>query len=280
MGKQKIQKKSVGKRSPGERTVLALIFLLLLAALFFALIFAFRWLDNFMFSGNPVFALREFTVKNGIFWGKHVYLLESKLGARAGDNLFSESLSPSVLRKKLLSVPGIEKAEVSRRLPDTLEVWVLERVPVAQIAGSGLVVDEHCVLIRRNESMAEKQLLPVITGLPRCTVKPGDRLNNLAPALGLLAAAREFPDFNMDRLDVSELDAGRVNKSPAPVPGSRITAYMQFRELPGVYTAVFPSNGNPRLLLAALDSAIISACYRGDDRRNFDLTFDGQVVQK
>lgn len=79
------------------------------------------------FVENTEFQLRQVELEtNGAFTEAHFVEVT---GIDPSATLFAIKLRE--IRKKLEACPGIVKAEVSRRLPDTLRVKVTERVPVA-----------------------------------------------------------------------------------------------------------------------------------------------------
>ena len=68
------------------------------------------------------------------------------------------------LRQNLEKVPEIEKVSVQRILPDTLDIRIVERIPVAFLArvNSEKLVDRNAGVIRKSHSIDIAGLIPVI----------------------------------------------------------------------------------------------------------------------
>lgn len=111
---------------------------LALIALGLACFFAWRWLDGAMFSRNPQYALRTVRIESG--FAKSPEEIRDIAGLREGVNLFSFSAS-DVRRRLLRTTPNIAEVEVSKTLPDRVDVVVHDRVPVAKLCSSRLALD-------------------------------------------------------------------------------------------------------------------------------------------
>lgn len=84
-------------------------------------------------SSSPRFALQKLVVSGG---KQRTERDVSRItGVEVGRNVFSIDLEET--RKKLLQDPWVERAEVRRKLPGTLSVDLVERVPVAVVVLSG-----------------------------------------------------------------------------------------------------------------------------------------------
>ena len=128
-------------------------------------------------------------------------------------NLFSTDLA-SMRDRAISNCPGIEKITIARELPDTLQVNIVERMPLAVIlftGPDGRQLDLKENIIRRSELrdvlgilMSQKDCAPVNPNLlPQIVmqaqravpgaavdVRPGDTLNALNGAIALLNEAK------------------------------------------------------------------------------------------
>jgi len=88
----------------------------------------------------------------------------------------------------LEAIPSVKAATVRRRLPDTLEVRVMERTPVARIAAVGAdyldAADREGVLMGPRFA---SPLLPVIEGVTEPGLRPGRALQSPAARTALAA---------------------------------------------------------------------------------------------
>ena len=265
---RKTSGKSAAERSGGaSRWRRVLLPLLLLAVTGGILVAAFLMLREGLFTGNPRLVLREVRVRTTGYWRDRGKQLCSRIGLEPGINLFSLNLR--TLRRRLECIPNIASAEVRRVPPDTIEIKIEERIPRAVLGNprSPFVVDEHCVVIPRTESMAEKEKLrlPVVSGISLKKLQPGSAEPRLQRALDLIMVTlRGFPDIRILQLSIDR-------------PGF-FDLRMTYRENI-LYHVILPvrTSGNA-FLLSALQSAIIAARRRGDRRTTFDLSYEGQVV--
>lgn len=118
-------------------------------------------LAAFLFLHSPYFTLKEIRVVGASRFSQDE--LRFLLGVKEEVNLWS--LNPDQLSERLKENPLIERAEIRRILPGTLEVSLTERVPVALVPYYRyfLALDSHGVAISMIESLASANL-PVITG--------------------------------------------------------------------------------------------------------------------
>jgi cell division protein FtsQ len=184
--KSKTAKKMVVRRG---------LVILLLAATAVALLFgiykSLQYTGSLFLSRNPKFELKVINITTD---GR---LLPEQLGEyaglRIGVNLFSIDFDK--LRRKLEEVPLVESVTIDRKLPDTLNINVIERVAMAQIRwntrGLPFLVDRYGVVLPMTRS---GQALPLIEGLNLKSLRPGDRVEKpgISQCLELLAAADQL----------------------------------------------------------------------------------------
>jgi hypothetical protein len=154
-------------------------------------------------------------------------------GVRSGENLLKLDLLR--IKRDIELAPRVKAASVERFLPDTLQVRVAERVPMAQIwawqrDGAG-VTDYDCVRLQLDETghvmspiggrsvvAPEKQAewsLPVVSGIELKKLKslaPGRPagLPKLRAALGLIGEFRRSPLAGVVDLRVIDLSQPRI----------------------------------------------------------------------
>jgi|GEM_PF-7096534 len=118
--------------------------------------------------------------------------VESKLHSLEGTNLFAIDLQK--MHGELSAIPHVKTVFIRRRLPETLEVLVKERMAVARLGNPGderrcfLVDDEGVIFMASSDaSRMQARLRPVIRGYTGDSHSPGERLaRELGDALLLL----------------------------------------------------------------------------------------------
>ena len=180
---------------------------------------------------NESFSVRQLDYRtDGII---SIGQLQKWAGVRAGDNLLRLDLLR--IKRDIELAPRVKAASVERFLPDTLQVWVAERVPMAQVwawqrDGAG-VTDYDCVRLQLDETghvmspidgrsvvAPEKQAewsLPVVSGIDLKKLKsltPGRLagLPKLRAALGLIGEFRRSPLAGVVDLRVIDLSQPRI----------------------------------------------------------------------
>ena len=264
-------KKRTASGAPAHSRRWRLIRLLLIAPL--VVIGGVVWgcyaLKRVWFTDNRHLVLRKVNVLSSGYWSGRDDELAARLHLQPGTAMFR--IDPAEVRRALEKIPCISKARVYRELPDTLRIELTERVPRAIIGkhNSPCVVDENGVLMLRRESMASGKLeLPIITGISLRGHRPGGIVTEAGPALKLIMLAmQEFPVYNIAVVSIISEDS--------------LSCYLYYRGGRSCYRVIVPAkHPDPAMLLRALEAAIIEVKRAGDQQRNFNLTYDGQVVVK
>lgn len=158
-----------------------------------------------MFAGNDRFKLKRIDIvmgNNGMLTPEEI---KKRLGLIEGQaNLFGFNLSRS--RKRLLfETPNLKSVIITRILPDTLKVNVLERVPIALIwVGSSVwlgVDDECCIFVVDSQRLK----LPEIIAHIGPWLKPGNK------AVGLVRDAIRVVDYCRTLPVGNEIEIVRVD---------------------------------------------------------------------
>lgn len=165
-----------------------------------------KWLEQCIIT-DPA---RQVEVVTGSHVKRNVIL--EGFGLKEGANL--AKIDFAARRDELLQkVPNIRSLSVTRRLPDGVQISVVEREPLAKMeikgakSQSGLVVDSDGVVFRRRGGATD--LLPKIIEARQPGTLPGKSLTGMArSALDLVALCREeeFAGFSIVAVDVSHQD--------------------------------------------------------------------------
>ena len=236
------------------------------------------------FDENPRMVMHriELTSRNRMsdrcYWNNHKDELIRRLELHGSPSLWE--IDSGELRRKLEDpklFSSIQRARVYKELPDTLRIELTERTPVAFIRGSSLVVDESCMLIAREETMvADKKKwrgeVPDISVIaPKETSGVQDM--SLAPAVALIKEVDNKNGADI-RIRIIEVSIRQPN---------RMICRFRCGSSETEYRAVFPIRHYEKKLgiqVLALRTALIKFREEGLDQREFDLSFDGQVVTK
>lgn len=266
--KEKKNRSSTGAPDRRGRRIWWFVLLLIPLLLVCGAVFGAQALYNAWFSENERLVLRRLEIASRGYWNGRETELMRRLGLKGGIPLFA--IEPRAIREKLERIPCVESARVYRALPDTLKIELNERIPRACLVkpGSQLVVDENAVVMTRSESLANdgKLELPVITGIRPAGMTPGASYRQLRPALELIMLTlRRYPMFHIRTVSI--------------ISPESMVCYFLYRGGRSYYRAVLPIRSRGlEFLLSALESAIIDVRRSGDSQRNFNLSYDGQVV--
>ena len=164
---------------------------------------------------SSLFALQEVRT---VGWERpeKIEVLE-RLRSSSGSSLFDLDLVS--LKGKLMSQPWIRDVNLRKEYPDTLAVRVIERRPVAVLAGRQVeaIVDETGTVLEAwpngGELPNQWSRLPVIHGVEPGSLRDGGSaaLQHFAAALEILRAASSSVDPVLD-LDVGRWDDVRVQR--------------------------------------------------------------------
>lgn len=269
MVEQSKKRTSSDAPAPARRWRLVALLLIAVLVLIGGVVWGCHALNRIWFADNPRLVLRKVHVLSSGFWSGRDEALAKRLGLSAGTGMFR--IDPAEVRRALEKIPCVSKARVYRELPDTLRIELTERVPRAIVGkpNSPFVADESGVLMLRQESMASGQLmLPIITGLPAQNLHPGENIPAAAPALRLIMLAmQDFPVYTIIAVSLLKND--------------ELSCYLYYRGGRSCYRVIVPAkHPDMAMLLRALEAAIIEVKRTGDRQRNFNLTYDGQVVVK
>ncbi len=196
--RRKIQKTYyVKNKSKQSKTIIArrgvvVLFLAVVAgALLVGAFVGLEYTGSLFFSRNPKFNLNIINVSSDGRLTPEFFC--ERAGLKTGTNLFSINVAD--VRKKIEEVPLVESVTIDRKLPDTLNIKVIERVAMAQIRWSPralpFLVDRYGVVLPMTRS---GQSLPLIEGPNLKNIRPGDRKDSpgIRQCLDILAAVEQL----------------------------------------------------------------------------------------
>lgn len=220
-----------------------------------------------MFSQNPRFTLAHVKViahPKGYWVDKKAKLcniMQIKIGS---DNLFAFNLRDLALRLKKRA--SIESVSVSRILPDTLCVKIVEREPRALLNStvSPYVVDASGCLMLRTECMNIVSGLPVITGVGNLAVlKLGSPVKKLEEPMEMIRVIKtKWPDISVQKIIVRD---------------KYLICSVRYKSFPDQFRVEMSKKDIPRRireLATALDRIVITA----STKRNIRLLYENQAV--
>jgi cell division septal protein FtsQ len=184
--RNKPAKKMVVRRGLLVVSLLA-VAVLLLSGIYFGL----RYTGSLFLSRNAKFELKNINITSDGRLPPDFFC--ERAGLKPGLNLFA--LDFEQLRKKLEEVPLVESVTIERKLPDTLNIKVVERVAMAQFRWNPralpFLVDRYGVVLPMTRS---GQSLPLIEGLRLEKVSPGHQIDTpgIRQCLAILAAADQM----------------------------------------------------------------------------------------
>ncbi len=150
--------------------------------------FALKEARGLLLSDNPEYTLTNYVIKCESESLRQ--FVSEQAGIKVGTNLFLVDIGK--LHEEIEKTPNIRSAVISRILPGTLKIELVERFPVARLGNRAdrrkyLVVDEEgVVFLARSRSSADA--LPMITGYAGRRRSPGNSMigSGCEDALALL----------------------------------------------------------------------------------------------
>lgn len=183
-----------------------LFWLLLLAALAAAALWAYTYIRRAALSENPLFAIAHIDITTDGSLSPEQILHSA--GVATNMNLFT--LRPDEIRRRVEANPAVARALVSRRLPDALRIDVAERTPVARLVTAGgaapLAIDGTGHVMGPRSVRPD---LPLILGLSDNALVPGavsadPLLPDLVKILSLSADPALKKAFTIQALDIRD----------------------------------------------------------------------------
>lgn len=221
-----------------------------------------------LFSRNEHFTIKQVLIKGSVSWeAREVQILQYGKIKLGETNLFSVDIRK--LREKIISLPSVENASVSRKLPDILIINIEERIPrvAFNFHGRRWYADEKGVVFSAASYGKIKRDLPLLGGfsLPE-TLAEGDTVSNfIFPATLSAICNRYYPEFSIQTMDLSKKRYLIV----------KIRSIDDFE----IYTAIFPKEKAVEKF-ALFKWALAKSIEEDTGKKIFDLRFEGQVVTR
>lgn len=156
-----------------------------------------------LFTENEMFAMRNLEIVVDSDAVVTPGLIREHAGLESGMNLFKIPIG-KIRAEFLENMPNIKMMKISRHLPDTLRIKIIEREPIARFGRTGgLVVDNEGWLFVGRRDLSS---LPVIYGYRGERMMPGDKVEGMAFAAVQILDACSDPDF--DIIKVKSVDVG------------------------------------------------------------------------
>lgn len=243
-----------------RRGLVVLLLSATVLALLFGIFFSLKYAGSLFLSRNPKFELKNINITSDGRLPPEFFC--ERAGLQVGVNLFA--LDFDVLRKKLEEVPLVESVAIERKLPDTLNISIVERVAMAQVRWNPralpFLLDRYGVVLPMTRN---GQSLPLIEGLKLEKIRPGDRIERpgIKQCLDIVEAA--------DQLGLGSQVAFSSFDIRYP---DFVTAVVN-----GEITVRFPQH-SAREKLIRLVSVLQIAKEQGRRLKTIDLTPDGRNV--
>jgi len=234
-----------------------------------AIIFAFWLASRSLFPQNDHFIIRHIDVRSSGWWngkGPEVSkILEIKTGST---NLFEVNLQQ--ICEKLRLQPSIDRVTVSRILPDTIQVNIVERIPRAFLysANSQWIVDSNGIVMEAKSCVNLRRNLPVITGfkIDNPPLIPGQDVPQLKQALDLImTVVKKYPEIKVLKVSLS---------TPREIQMSFLTTSA---DIP--LCAIFPRSKIDEKMNVLRDT-LRQRKATNNPAITIDLRFEGQVILK
>jgi len=151
---------------------------------------------------SSIFEVREIRVSgNNILTEENIVSIS---GINPGENIFKLNLKETAQR--FTGIPLIKSVNLSRRLPSTVEIRVVERRACALLpVDSGFIqVDDEGVCLQKGDIQVNQ--LPVITGIKADIPAPGERIQSetLISALAVVKELSAALLTQLSEINVSE----------------------------------------------------------------------------
>ncbi len=222
-----------------------------------------------LFSNNEIYAIKHLDIDSD----DRVALdyIRRAQGIQLGGNLFAFDIQ-DVRRGFLKAAPHYRAMEITRILPDTLNISLVPRQPIARIVQRGGYVYAVDAEARVFNDRDRELMLPVIRGYEAVALKPGDRVKSLAAdAVNVLVALSET-DLHHE-VSVRGIHVG----SRVPGREDAVRLYLKNELIVDLWwrrTQVDDTDDDLRARLTYLQAMIKRERSRGKDLKMINLTAD------
>jgi len=180
------------------KTVVSILVVLVLVGLVAGLWAGSHLIMRRLYSRNSTFVIKHINIKGSLILSPMLVREYTQLDE--GLNLFDIDIK-QIRDDFLRRVPSVKSMDISRRLPDTLDINIAERIPLAKLNKGPLVVDRYGMIFVFKGTTSQ---MPMIVGYDRKRSRPGVKILGIAQAA--LEALREIDDNPSLGLDVSRVE--------------------------------------------------------------------------
>jgi cell division septal protein FtsQ len=186
------------------KAVVSMLSIVVLVGLILGLWAGSRFIVRKLYSRNSTFIIKHIDIKGSMILSSTLVREYTKIDE--GLNLFDLNIR-QIRNDFLRRVPSVKSIDISRKLPDTLEINIVERIPLARLGlNSPLVVDRYGMIFVFKGPASQ---LPVLIGYDKKRSRPGVKILGIAQAaLEALVAIEDDPSLG---LDVARVGVGYDN---------------------------------------------------------------------
>lgn len=175
------------------KTAVSIIAIVVVIGLIVGLWAGSRLIIRRLYSRNSTFVIKHINIKGSLMLSPA--LVREYTQIDEGLNLFDLNIK-QIRNDFLRRVPSVKSMDISRELPDTLEINIVERIPLAKLGSGPLVVDRYGMIFVFKGPTSQ---LPIISGYGGKRMRPGVKILGIAQAaLEALRAIDEDPSLGLD----------------------------------------------------------------------------------
>lgn len=254
------------KKKPKKKYVVVGVLASFLIFVVTVAVVLFFFMTRELFSNNSHFILKNINVEAVGWWKGKSSKVASVLELQIDEtNLFNIQLSS--LKARLESEPSIEKVQLYRLLPDTLNIKITERIPRASLNSnkSRWVVDSNGIVMSRKSCLNISKNLPVIMGFDNKEIIAGATISVITPAVELVMESNTyFPKLLISRISL--------------VKNEELIFTMYYSKKNNFRYVVYMPRTNIKKMLGILQKAVESAIKNRDPRKYIKLSYNGIIV--
>jgi cell division septal protein FtsQ len=169
-----------------------------------------------LFFENPDYQLSQIEVQtDGTLQREQVL---KAAGLREGANIFSLNLAR--VHDELQQLPQVDEVQVIRKMPNEIDISIVERKPIAWITAEkelsdpfssdgAFLVDARGVLMKQKKLLPEYLGLPLITGCASESLEPGKTVASFEAKSALELLRLSTRSFMQTRFQIREIDLSK-----------------------------------------------------------------------
>jgi cell division septal protein FtsQ len=169
-----------------------------------------------LFFENPDYQLSHIEVQtDGTLQREQVL---KAAGLREGSNIFSLNLAR--VHDELQQLPQVDEVQVIRKMPNEIDISIVERKPIAWITAEkelsdpfssdgAFLLDARGVLMKQKKLLPEYLGLPLITGCASESLEPGKTVGSFEAKAALELLRLSTRSFMQTRFQIREIDVSK-----------------------------------------------------------------------